>query len=120
MIALGGTVGLAAALAPELLQRGFGIPAGDITGSNKFGWRLFATRNLYLTARALKGDPTAIDAFGHLQALDQVVFWQAFVKQSVPRTTALLAAATSAAIVSLDIHRRSAAGQVAPWRAGPR
>jgi hypothetical protein len=109
MIALGGTVGVAAALVPQLLQRGFGVPANDITGSNKLGWRLFATRNLYLTARAMTGDPGAVDAFGHLQALDQVVFWQAFVTRSVPRPTAALAAATSAVIVGLDVHRRSGA-----------
>lgn len=107
MIALGGTVGLAAAFAPEMLQRTFGIAADDVTGANKFGWRLFATRNLYLTARALTGDPAAVDAFGHLQALDQAVFWHAFATRSVPRSTALLAAATSAAIVAFDVHRRS-------------
>lgn len=108
MIALGGSVGIAAALAPTFLQRSFGIAADDVTGSNKVGWRLFATRNLYLTARAMKGDPTAIQAFGHLQSLDQVVFWHAFAKRSVPRRTAVLAAAASAAIVGLDIHRRTA------------
>lgn len=106
MIALGGGIGLAAACAPSLLQRSFGVPASDITGSNKLGWRLFATRNLYLTARAVRGDPTAVDAFGQLQALDQVVFWHALATGSVPRRTALLAATTSAAIVGLDVHRR--------------
>lgn len=108
MIALGGGVGLAAAVAPALLQRSFGVAAADITGANQFGWRLFATRNLYLTTRALQGNPTAIDAFGQLQGLDQVVFWQAFVTRSVPRRTAVLAAATSAVIVGLDVHRRRA------------
>lgn len=108
MIALGGGVGLAAALAPALLQRSFGIAADDVTGSNRLGWRLFATRNLYLSARAMAGDPAAITAFGHLQALDQLVFWQAFATRSIPRRTAVLAATTSAAIVGFDIHRRSA------------
>lgn len=107
MIALGGTVGLAAAFAPETLQRAFGITADDVTGSNKFGWRLFATRNIYLAARALSGDPAAVIAFGHLQALDQVVFWHAFANGSVPRSTALLATTTSAAIVAFDVHRRA-------------
>ena len=107
MIALGGGVGLAAAFAPTLLQRSFGIPLSDVTGSNRLGWRLFATRNLYLTARAMQGDSIAIDGFGHLQALDQVVFWHAFAERSVPRPTAVLAAATSAAIIGFDMHRRS-------------
>lgn len=106
MIAVGGTVGLAAAVAPRLLQRAFGVPDEAITGAGQFGWRLFAARNLYLTARALRGDPTAIDAFGHLQAIDQVVFWHAFATRSVPRVTSVLAAATSGAIVALDVHRR--------------
>ncbi|WP_139980349.1 hypothetical protein [Nocardioides litoris] len=107
MVGVGGAVGLAAAVAPSLLQRSFGIPAADVTGANELGWRLFATRNLYLTARAATGDQAAIDAIGHLQALDQVVFWHAFARRSVPRRTALLAVLTSAVIVGLDAHRRS-------------
>lgn len=107
MIGIGATVGLAAATAPSLLQRSFGIAAEDVTGANRLGWRLFATRNLYLTARAATGDQTAVAAIGHLQALDQVVFWHAFAHRSVPRRTALLAALTSAAIVGLDTHRRT-------------
>ncbi|WP_183094508.1 hypothetical protein [Nocardioides stalactiti] len=107
MIAVGGGVGAAAMVAPALLQRVFGIPAEEITGPGLMGWRLFAARNLYLTARAAQGDSTAIAAFGHLQALDQVVFWHAFSTRSVPRSTAVLAAATSLAIVALDVHRRT-------------
>lgn len=107
MIAIGGGVGVAAAVAPALLQRAFGIKAEEITGPGRMGWRLFATRNLYLTARAVQGDPTAVAAFGHLQPLDQMVFWQAFATRSVPRSTAVLAAATSLAIAALDLHRRT-------------
>jgi len=107
MIVLGGGVGAAATAAPGLLQRAFGIPAGDITGAGRLGWRLFATRNLYLTLRAVQGDPSAVAAFGQVQALDQVVFWHAFATRSVPRTTSVLAALTSLAIVGLDAHRRS-------------
>ncbi len=106
MIGIGGTVGLAAAAAPSLLQRSFGIAAEEVTGANRLGWRLFATRNLYLSARAATGDQAAVAAIGHLQALDQVVFWCAFARRSVPRRTALLAALTSAVIIGLDTHRR--------------
>lgn len=106
MLAVGGTVGLAAAVSPRLLQRTFGVPADEITGAGQLGWRLFAARNLYLTARAVQGDDAAVNAFGHLQALDQVVFWHAFATRSVPRVTSVLAATTSAAIVGLDLHRR--------------
>lgn len=108
MIALGGGIGAAAAIAPDLLQRTFGIPAAELTGAGRLGWRLFATRNLYLTARALGGNSTALDAFGHLQVLDQAVFWAAFADRSVPRRTSALAIATSTAIVALDRHRRGA------------
>lgn len=108
MIALGGGVGVAAALSPALLQRAFGIPAGDITGAGQLGWRLFAARNLYLTLRAVRGDASAVAAFGQVQALDQAVFWHSFATRSVPRTTSVLAAMTSLAIVGLDAHRRSA------------
>lgn len=110
MLAIGGGVGVAAAISPSILQRAFGVPAGDIAGSNQLGWRLFATRNLYLTARAVRGDSTAIAAFGQLQALDQAVFWHAFATRSVPRRTAVLAAATSALIIGLDLHRRRSVG----------
>lgn len=110
MLALGGGVGVAAALSPSLLQRTFGVPAGDITGSNQLGWRLFAARNLYLTARAARADSTAIAAFGQLQVLDQAVFWHAFATRSVPRRTAVLAATTSALIIGLDLHRRLSVG----------
>lgn len=99
-------MGLAAAVSPRRLQRLFGVPDDAITGAGQLGWRLFAARNLYLTAQAVRGDRTALDAFGHLQPIDQVVFWHAFATRSVPRVTSLLAAATSGAIVGLDLHRR--------------
>ena len=107
MIALGGGIGVAAAVAPTVLQRAFGIPVTEVTGAGRLGWRLFATRNLYLSARAVRGDAGAVAAFGHLQALDQAVFWHAFATRSVPRTTSVLAVGTSLAIVGLDAHRRS-------------
>lgn len=106
MLVIGGGVGLAAALAPRTLQRLFGVPAEEISGPGLLGWRLFATRNLYLTARALTGHPDGLAAFGPLQVLDQAVFWHAFASRSVPRPTALAAAATSASIVALDLRRR--------------
>lgn len=107
MLAIGGGVGLAALLAPTTLQRAFGIPAREVTGAGQLGWRLFAARNLYLTARALRGHPDGLAAYGPLQALDQVVFWHAFATRSVPRGTAVAAAGASAAIVALDVVRRS-------------
>lgn len=73
-----------------------------------FGWRLFAVRTAYLSVQAWRRDRSAREAFLPVQALDQVVFWHAFATRSVPRRAALLAAATSGAIIALDLHRRRA------------
>lgn len=107
MLVIGGGVGLAAAVAPTALQRAFGIPRSEVTGAGNLGWRLFAARNVYLTARALRGHPDGLAAYGPLQALDQVVFWHALATRSVPRGTAVAAAGASAVIVALDLARRS-------------
>lgn len=106
MLAIGGAVGLAAAVSPDLLLRGFGVPAGSLTPAGRLGWRLFAARNLYLTTRAAQGDPAAADAFGPLQALDQVAFWAAFARADLPRRTSGLAILASGSIVALDQVRR--------------
>ena len=106
MLAIGGSVGVVAAVAPDLLLRAFGAPAGSLTPAGRLGWRLFAARNLYLTASALRGDPAAEAAFGRLQALDQVAFWAAFARGDLPRRTSGLAIAASGAIVALDQVRR--------------
>lgn len=106
MLAIGGTVGVAAAVAPDLLLRLFGLPRDALTPAGRLGWRLFAARNIYLTAQALRGDESAANAFGPVQALDQVVFWGAFAKNDLPRPTSLLAIGTSGIIVGLDQVRR--------------
>ena len=107
MLAIGGTVGAAAALSPDLLLRAFGVPTGSLTPAGRLGWRLFAARNLYLTARAVQGDPAAEAAFGPLQALDQVAFWAAFARADLPRRTSGFAILASGAIVALDQARRN-------------
>lgn len=108
MAAIGGGVAVGSALAPRAFLRGFGIDRGEVTGAAVFGWRLFATRTAYLSVLAWRGDTAARDAFLPLQALDQVVFWNAYRERSVPRRAAVLAAATSGAIVALDVARRRA------------
>lgn len=112
MVAIGAAVGVAAAVAPDTLQRAFGVPAADIAPSSRVAWRLFATRNLHLTARALRGDQGALGSYLPLQVLDQLVFWHAFATRPVPRRTSGAAAATSAVIVGLDLARRT-------WRPDP-
>jgi hypothetical protein len=108
MAAIGLTAAAGSALAPKPFLRVFGIPAKDVTGAAVFGWRLFAVRTAYLSTMALRGDAAARAAFLPVQALDQAVFWHAFATRSVPRRAALLAAATSGAIVALDVYGRRA------------
>lgn len=108
MAAIGLGAALGSALAPRPFLRVFGIPGEEVTGAAVFGWRLFAVRTAYLSTRALRGDPGARAAFLPVQALDQAVFWHAFATRSVPRRAAVLAAATSGAIVALDLARRRA------------
>ena len=84
----------------------FGIPDHEVTGAAAFGWRLFAARTAYISALAWRGNETARDMFLPVQLLDQAVFWQAFARRSVPRRASLLAAATSGAIIALDLARR--------------
>ena len=110
MAAIGGAVAIGSALSPRTFLKPFGIPAAEVTGAAAFGWRLFAVRNAYISVQAARGNPTARDAFLPIQALDQVVFWHALATRSVPPRSALLAAATSGAIIALDLARRRAAG----------
>jgi hypothetical protein len=108
MAAIAATVALGAGLAPAQFLRLFGVDSREVTGVATFGWRLFAVRIGYLSARAMRGDAAARDAFLPIQFLDQAVIWHAFATRSVPRRASLLAAGTSAAIIALD-HRRRAA-----------
>lgn len=105
MLSIGGGVGLAAAVSPDLLLRAFGATE-SLTPGGRLGWRLFAARNIYLTARALQGDRSAEDAYAPLQALDQLAFWAAVAERGLPRRTTSLAIAASGAIVVLDRIRR--------------
>jgi hypothetical protein len=109
MAAIGGAVATGMAVSPRAFLRPFGVPPEEVTGAGALGWRLFAARTGYLSARAAAGDASAREAFLPIQLLDQAVFWHAFATRSVPRRTAVLAAATSGAIVALDSIRRRAA-----------
>jgi hypothetical protein len=108
MAAIGAAVASAAAVSPRHFLRPFGVPEEEVTGAAELGWRLFAVRTAYISGRALSGDEEAVRAFLPVQVLDQAVFWHAFATRSVPRRAAVLAAATSAAIIGLDLARRNA------------
>jgi len=106
MAAIGAVVSAGVAISPRTFLRPFGIPAEEITGAGALGWRLFAARTGYLSARALTGDEPARESFLPVQLLDQGIFWHAFATRSVPRRASALAAATSGAIIALDSIRR--------------
>ena len=97
--AVGIAVGLAAATAPGALSRAYGL--GPLSGGGALGWRLFAGRNLLLAGAALQGRPWARQAVLALQLPDQLAFGHGLATGSLPRRSALLAMATSGAVVAL-------------------
>jgi len=107
MAAIGAGVAAGAGLAPREFLRLFGIAPEEVTGAAAFGWRLFAVRTGYISLLAMRGDRAAKEAFLPVQVLDQLVFWHAFARRSVPPRAAIMAAAASAAIIVLDLKRRS-------------
>lgn len=108
MAVLAGAVSVASAASPRAFLRAFGIAPREVTGAAAFGWRLFAVRTAYLGVAAWQGDDDARRAFLPVQALDQVVFWHAYATGAIPRRAAVMAAATSGALVGLDLVRRTA------------
>lgn len=96
-------VGVGSALAPGRMSRVFGMPADGMTGTAAFGWRLFAVRNLVVGGAALAGSVSARRSILPVQLFDQMVFLHALATKSVPRRSALLAMATSAAIIATSV-----------------
>ncbi len=96
---LGLLVGAGAAVAPGALARAYGL--GPLGGGGALGWRLFAGRNLLLAAAALQGRPWARQAVLALQLPDQAAFAHGLATGALPRRSALLAMATSAAVAAL-------------------
>lgn len=103
------TVGAASALSPRAMLRLFGIAPREVTGAAAFGWRLFAVRTLFIGGAALSGDERARAAVLPVQIADQAVFAHAYRTRSVPRRAAVLAMATSGAIIVLDVLARRSA-----------
>ena len=107
MATIGGRRGDGSAVAPRTFLGLFGIPGDEVTGTAAFGWRLFAVRTGLISVLAWRGDETAQRVFLPVQILDQAVFWHAFATRVLgPRRASLLAAATSGAIIALDLARR--------------
>lgn len=106
MAAIALAVAAGTTLFPRAFVRLYGFDPDTMGPAGRFGWRLFATRNLYLSTQALRGDPRARDAFLPVQVLDQGVFWHGFATRAMPRSSAVLAAATSGVIIALDLRRR--------------
>ena len=107
MTAIAGTVAALALVRPRLLVRLLMADPDELTGIGRFALRLFATRNLWIVARTLQGDPSAARAYLPIQALDQAVFWHAGLRGEVPRRTAALAASISGVIIVAGVrHQR--------------
>ncbi len=106
MAAIGATVATGAAFAPAPLLGLFGIPRADVSGAAVLGWRLMAVRTAAISALAARGDATARDAFLPVQLLDQAAWWWGHRRGELPLRTAVIASATSGAIIALDLSRR--------------
>jgi hypothetical protein len=100
-------IGIGALLAPRLLLRLYGVPAGDLTGSGQIGWRLFAVRQIWIAAAAFAGDRRARDAVLAIQAPDLVIFALAYRTRSIPRVAAVLALLSAAGVAALSALARS-------------
>lgn len=102
-------IGLGAVAAPDRLVQLYGVDRSEMTGIGAFGWRLFGVRNIVIGAAAVAGHPLARDVTLAIQAPDQAVFAHAFATRSIPRPTAVLAMASSAAVAALAYRARRVA-----------
>ena len=101
-----GAIGVAAVLSPTLLGRVFGLTE-PATGGGALAWRLFGVRTALIGVAAVRGSAQARRAVLPVQAADQLVFLHALVTGSVPRRTALMAMATSGALIAGCLVARS-------------
>ena len=99
--AIGIVVGLSFAVAPRLVFRVFGMDPDELTNGAKFGWRLFAARNLIVGGAVASGSAGAQQLVIPIQAVDQVVFWVSWKRGEIPLRTAVLSAATSGVVIAL-------------------
>jgi len=99
-------VASSALLSPRAMLGLFGIDKREVTGPAALGWRLFAVRTALIGGAAWGGSPAARAAFLPVQLADQAVFTHAALAGGVPRRAAALAAATSGAIIALDLLAR--------------
>lgn len=99
-------VGVAAVLSPTLLGRVFGLTE-PTTGGGSLAWRLFGVRTALIGVATVRGSAQARRAVLPVQAADQLVFLHALPTGSVPRRTALMAMATSGALITGCLAGRS-------------
>jgi hypothetical protein len=99
--AVGILVGLSFVFAPRLVFRLFGMNPGELTNGAKFGWRLFAARNLVIGTAVASGSRGGQQLVVPIQAVDQAVFWVSWKRGEIPLRTALMSAATSGLVIAL-------------------
>jgi len=96
-------VGVGSVIAPRALSRLYGMPADGMTGTAALGWKMFGVRTVTIGAAALVGSAPVRQLVIPVQIFDQIVFFQALLTRSVPRKSAIMAMATSGAIIALSL-----------------
>lgn len=94
--------------APRLLLRVVGVPPEQATPAAELGLRLFAARNLAVSALAIRGDATTQAMFLPLQGLDQLAWWDLYRRGTLSLRTTLTCTAISGVIVGLGVAERAA------------
>ncbi len=108
MAGLATTVAATSIGAPRLLLRILGVPPEQATPAAELSLRLFAARNLAVSAFALRGDETAQAMFLPIQGLDQIAWWDLYRRGTLSLRTTLTCAAISGVIIGLGIADHSA------------
>lgn len=99
-----------AILRPRLLVRVLLADPDDLGGLGTFALRLFATRNVWVVWRSLRGDEQVAAGYLPVQAMDQLVFAHAGLKGDIPKRTWALAASVSGVIVAAGLRRSRRTG----------
>ncbi len=107
MAGLATAVGGVSVGAPRTLLRILGVAPEQATPAAQLGLRLFATRNLAVSALAVRGDATAQAMFLPVQCLDQLAWWELHRRGALSRRTTLTCTAISGLIIGLGVAELS-------------
>lgn len=99
-------IGIGSLFFPGLLMKLYGVKV-DLGGPGRFGWGLFAIRNIYVGGKCLAGDAAARDTILAMQVPDIAVFWKCQKDGDIPTITAIMATLTAALVGGLSLVARS-------------